>query len=64
MNFLELTDGALSHAPSSIGILNIVVLVCVLGFTGAPLCMMVRAWFRTENPTHTILDLAWIPARK
>lgn len=24
--------------------------------------MRIRAWFRTENPTHTILDLAWVPA--
>lgn len=24
--------------------------------------LKVRAWFRTENPTHTILDLAWVPA--
>jgi uncharacterized OB-fold protein len=24
--------------------------------------MPIRAWFRTENPTHTILDLAWVPA--
>ena len=24
--------------------------------------MDVQAWFRTENPTHTILDLAWKPA--
>ncbi len=24
--------------------------------------MPVRAWFRMENPTHTILDLAWVPA--
>ena len=23
--------------------------------------MQIRAWFRTENPTHTILDLAWVP---
>jgi len=23
--------------------------------------LKVRAWFRTENPTHTILDLAWVP---
>lgn len=23
----------------------------------------VRAWFRTENPTHAILDLAWVPAQ-
>jgi uncharacterized OB-fold protein len=23
--------------------------------------MKIRAWFRTENPTHTILDLAWVP---
>ena len=23
--------------------------------------MEVQAWFRTENPTHTILDLAWVP---
>ena len=24
--------------------------------------MPVRAWFRTESPTNTILDLAWVPA--
>ena len=24
--------------------------------------LKVKAWFRTENPTHTILDLAWKPA--
>ena len=23
--------------------------------------MKVKAWFRTENPTNTILDLAWVP---
>lgn len=23
--------------------------------------MSVRAWFRTAHPTHTILDLAWVP---
>ncbi len=23
--------------------------------------MPVKAWFRTQNPTHTILDLAWVP---
>ncbi len=23
--------------------------------------MKVKAWFRTEAPTHTILDLAWVP---
>ena len=24
--------------------------------------MRIEAWFRTENPTHTILDLGWVPA--
>ncbi len=24
--------------------------------------MKVKAWFRTEEPTNTILDLAWVPA--
>ena len=24
--------------------------------------MKIKAWFRTENPMNTILDLAWIPA--
>ena len=38
MDFLELTAyGALSSGYSYIGILIIVLLVCVLGFTGAPL---------------------------
>ena len=23
--------------------------------------MPVRAWFRREDPTYTILDLAWVP---
>ena len=23
--------------------------------------LAVKAWFRTEQPTHTILDLAWVP---
>lgn len=30
---------------------------------GAPeIGMPIRAWFRTDNPTNTILDLAWMPA--
>ena len=24
--------------------------------------MQIKAWFRTDNPTNTILDLAWVPA--
>ncbi|MCZ6676192.1 MAG: acyl-CoA dehydrogenase, partial [Candidatus Poribacteria bacterium] len=37
MNFLESTYGVLSSGPSSIGMLSIVALACVLGFIGAPL---------------------------
>ena len=37
MNLLESTYGVLSSMPTLIGILSIVSLMCVLGFTGAPL---------------------------
>ena len=31
--------------------------------TGTPeIGMRVKAWFRTDEPTNTILDLAWEPA--
>ncbi len=37
MEILESTYGALSNGPAFLGTLSVIVLVCVLGFTGAPL---------------------------